>query len=52
MNKEEFIQKCKHESDDAILKQLCLICGGVIVQSYVTSLMAQTYGKRCKCKCE
>ena len=45
MDKERFIQKCRQESDEAILKQLCSNCGGVIVQSYVTSLMAQTYKK-------
>jgi len=37
------------QSDKAIKSHLCKECGGVIVKSYVTSLMAMSYGKRCEC---
>ena len=49
----EFIRKEKARflkmSQKSIKQQLCKKCGGVIVKSYITSLMSVSYGKRCKC---
>lgn len=49
----EFIKKEKSYlqklSQKSIKESLCKKCGGVIVRSYITSLMAVSYGKRCEC---
>ena len=43
-------QELQKESDKAIKSQLCKKCGGVIVRSWITSMMAASHGKRCNCK--
>lgn len=35
---------------EAIKENTCKKCNGIVIKSYITSLMVQNYGKRCECK--
>ena len=50
IEKQRIQQDWEKIGQKAIKKCSCKKCGGVIVRSYVTSLMAMTPGRRCDCK--
>ncbi len=54
MAKEKTIAKMKEElrkeSEKTIRSCLCKKCKGVLVHSWITAMMANSWGKRCNCK--
>jgi len=50
MSKDKIKAELQKESIRAIENSLCEKCRGVIVNSWISSMMAVSYGKRCECK--
>lgn len=46
----EWEKELREESIRAIEPTLCKKCNGVIVNSWIRSMMAVSHGKRCMCK--
>lgn len=46
---EDIKEELRKDSEKAIRSCLCKKCGGVPVHSWITAMMASSWGKRCKC---